>query len=103
MADVSASTRGNLVIEIDRIYPADPVFEVKLETSVLIVTLFDLMFVLLLYVPVGSYGHCWTVFSPNHTYFLGQFVQAVNQYFMHILSFVTDNNPSRLIQQKGGE
>ena len=40
MADVSATTRGNLVIEIDRIYPADPMFEVRLETSVLIVTLF---------------------------------------------------------------
>ena len=96
MADVSATTRGNLVIEIDRIYPADPVFEVRLETSVLIVTLFVFMFVLLLYVPVDSYGHCWTVFSPNHTYLLGKLEQAVDQHFMHILTFVhiTDNNPS---------
>ena len=29
--------------------------------------------------------------------------QAVNQYFVHILSLVTDNNPSWMIQQKGGE
>ena len=93
MADVSATTRGNLVIEIDRIYPADPMFEVRLETSVLIVTLFVFMFVLLLYVPVDSYGHCWTVFLRNHTYFLGKLEQVVNQYFIHILSFVTDSNP----------
>ena len=29
----------------------------------------------------------------NHTYFLGKLEQAVNQYFVHILSLVTDNNP----------
>ena len=29
--------------------------------------------------------------------------QAVNQYFMHILSLVTHNNPSLMIQRKGGE
>ena len=28
------------------------------------------------------------------TFFLGKLEQAVNQYFVHILSFVTDNNPS---------
>ena len=28
------------------------------------------------------------------TLFLGKLEQAVDQYFMHILSFVTDNNPS---------
>ena len=28
------------------------------------------------------------------TLFLGKLEQAVNQYFVHILSFVTDNNPS---------
>ena len=32
---------------------------------------------------VNSYGH-----------FLGKFEQAVNLYFVHILSLVTDNNPS---------
>ena len=42
---------------------------------------------------VNSYGHCGTVSSPNH-FFLGKLEQAVNQYFVHILSLVTDNNPS---------
>ena len=32
------------------------------------------------------------------TLFLGKLEQAVNQYFMHILWLVTDNNPSRMIQ-----
>ena len=36
-------------------------------------------------------------------FFLGRLEQAVNQYFMHILSLVTDNHPSRMIQRKGGE
>ena len=43
---------------------------------------------------VNSYGHGGTVSSPNHTFFLGKLEQAVNQYFMHILLLVTDNNPS---------
>ena len=43
---------------------------------------------------VNSYGHGGTVSSPNHTYFLGKLEQAVNQYLVHILSLVTDNNPS---------
>ena len=47
---------------------------------------------------VNSYGHGGTVSSPNHTFFLGKLEQAVNQYFVHILSLVTDNNPF-----KGGE
>ena len=33
------------------------------------------------------------------TLFPGQ----VNQYYVHILSLVTDNNSSSMIQQKGGE
>ena len=50
---------------------------------------------LLLYVPVNSYGHVGTVVcSPNHTFVLGKFDQAVNQYFVHILLLLTDNNPS---------
>ena len=61
------------------------------------------LFVLLLYVQVNSYGHGGTVSSPNHTVFLGKLEQAVNQYFVHILLLVTDNNPSRMIQRKGGE
>ena len=28
---------------------------------------------------VNSYGHCRTVSSPNHTYYLGRLEQAVNQ------------------------
>ena len=52
---------------------------------------------------VNSYGHCGTVSSHNHTFFLGKLEQAVNQYFMHILSLVTNNNPSWMIQRKGGE
>ena len=28
---------------------------------------------------VNSYGHCGTVSSPNHTFFLGKLEQAVNQ------------------------
>ena len=50
---------------------------------------------------VNSYGHGGTVSSPNHTFFLGKIEQAVNQYLVHILSLVTDNNPSWMIQGKG--
>ena len=46
---------------------------------------------------VDSYGHSGTVSSPNHTFFLGKLEQAVNQYFVHILSLVTDNNRSWMI------
>ena len=86
--------------------------------------MFVCLFVLLLYVPVNSYGPVKTVILPNHTFFLGrrvcfvalrpkstamviagwsvylttlfpgQLEQAVNQYFVHILSLVIDNNPS---------
>ena len=41
----------------------------------------------------GRSVHLTTIF------FLGKLEQAVNQYFVHILSIVTDNNPSRM----GGE
>ena len=51
---------------------------------------------------VNSYGHGGTVSSYNH-FFLGKLEQAINQYFVHILSLVTDNNPSWMIQRKGGE
>ena len=52
------------------------------------------LFVLLLYIPsqrLWSWrdGH----FTEPH-FFLGNFEQAVNQYFVHILLLVTDNNPS---------
>ena len=42
-------------------------------------------------VPGNSYGHVGTVSSPNHSFFPGKLEQAVNQYFVHILSLVTDN------------
>ena len=42
----------------------------------------------------NSYGHGGTVSSPNHTFFLDKIEQEVNQYFVHILSLVTDNKPS---------
>ena len=51
-------------------------------------------FGLLLYVPVNIYGHVKTTSSPNHTFFLDKLEQAVNQYFVHIISLVTDSNPS---------
>ena len=44
-------------------------------------------FGLLLNVPVNSYGHVGTVSSHNRT-----FSWASNQYFVHILSIVIDNN-----------
>ena len=43
---------------------------------------------------VNSYGHGGTVSSPKYTFFLGKLEQAVNQNFVHILSLVSDNNPS---------
>ena len=51
------------------------------------------MFGLMFYVPVNSYGHDETVSSPNH-FFPGELDFAVNQYFVHIILLVTDNNPS---------
>ena len=63
---------------------------ISMKTHVLFLFLFDLI----LYVPVNSYGHVRTVSSHNHTFFLGKLDYAVHQYFMHILSLVTDNNPS---------
>ena len=50
---------------------------------------------------VNSYGHGGTVSSPNHTFFLGKLEHAVNQFFVHKLSLVTDNNLSSVTQQKG--
>ena len=45
--------------------------------------------------PGNSYGHFRTVSSPSHTFSrMGKLEQADNQYFEHILSLVTDNNPS---------
>ena len=41
-----------------------------------------------------EYVHVGMVSSPYHAFFLGKLDLAVNQYFVHILSFITDNNPS---------
>ena len=61
------------------------------------------LFVLLLYVPSQK---LWSwrdgQFTSPH-FFLGKLEQAVNQYFVHILSLVTDNNPSWMIQRRGEE
>ena len=51
-------------------------------------------FGLILYVSVNNYGHVQMVSSPNQTFFLGKLDKVVNQYFVQILSLVTDNNPS---------
>ena len=62
------------------------------------------LFGLVFSVPVNSCGHVGTVISPNHTFYLGKLDYVDNQYmyFVHILSLVTDNNPSRN-KRKGGE
>ena len=64
---------------------------------------FICVFILLLYVPVNSEGHLGMVSSSNHTLILGKLKQAVNQFFVYIISFVTYSNPSWMIQRKGGE
>ena len=51
-------------------------------------------FVLFLNTPVNSCDHAEMVSSSNHTLCLGKHDEAVNQYFVHTLSLVTDNNPS---------
>ena len=60
------------------------------------------MFVLLLYVPlVNSYGHCRRSVQLTTLFFLGKLEQAINQYFLHILtlnwqqSFLTDSGEGR--------
>ena len=53
---------------------------------------------------VNSYGHGGTYRQFTlPRFFLGKLEKAVNQYFVHILSLVTDNNPSWMIQRNGGE
>ena len=58
----------------------------------------DFGLVFMLNVPVNSFGHVETVSSPNH-FFLGKLDKAVNQYFVHILLLVTDNNPSKFLNE----
>ena len=61
------------------------------------------LFVLLLYALSQQLWSWQDDQFTYHTFFLGKLEQAVNQYYVHILSLVTDNNPSWMIQQKGGE
>ena len=63
-------------------------------------TMESFLFVFCFMSKVNSYGHGGTVSSPH--FFLGKLEQAVNQYFVCILSLVTDNNPFWMIQRKGG-
>ena len=51
------------------------------------------LFGLILYVPVNRYGHVGTL-SVHQTFFLGKLDLVVNQFFVHILSLVTDKSPS---------
>ena len=44
--------------------------------------------------PENSYGRVEKVSSPDYTFFLGKLAKVVNQYFVHILLHVTDNNHS---------
>ena len=60
------------------------------------------LFVLLLYVPSQQLMSCRDRQFTWLRFFLDKLEEAVNQYFVHILSFVTDNNPSWMIQRKGG-
>ena len=54
--------------------------------SVLLLFFFVCLLGLMIYAPVNSNGHVWI----NHTFFLDKLGKAVNQYFVHILSLVTD-------------
>ena len=64
---------------------------------------FSLFVCLFLYVP-SQQLRSWPdgQFTKPH-FFLGKLEQAVNQYFVHILSLVNEYNPSWMIQRKGGE
>ena len=46
------------------------------------------LFVLLLYIPVKSYGHVGMVVLLTTLYILGMLEHAANQYFVHILSLL---------------
>ena len=56
--------------------------------------LFVCLFVYFVALRPKSTAKVMMVSSSNHTFFLGMLEQAVKQYFVHILSLVTDNNPS---------
>ena len=49
---------------------------------------------------------CFIALRPKSTAMvmaMGKLEQAANQYFVHILLFVTDNNSSWMMQRKGGQ
>ena len=52
------------------------------------------LFGLMIYVPVNRFDHVGMASSSNHTIFLGKLALAVNQYFVYVLSLVTDNSHS---------
>ena len=59
------------------------------------------VFVLLLYAPIQQL--CSMQDVNLITLYLGRPEQGVSQFLMHILSLVTGNNPSGMIQPNGGE
>ena len=64
------------------------------ESSLITCNIFQThLFGLILYVPVNRYGHVGTL-SVHQTFFLGKLDLVVNQFFVHILSLVTDKSPS---------
>ena len=64
------------------------------ESSLITCNIFHThLFGLILYVPVNRYGHVGTL-SVHQTFFLGKLDLVVNQFFVHILSLVTDKSPS---------
>ena len=47
------------------------------------------------FVALGLSQQLWLCRDGQSTFFLGKLDQAVNKYFVHILSLVIDNNPCR--------
>ena len=73
-----------------------------MNCSSALLKVFVSLFGLILNVPVNSYVHVGTVGSPNHTVFLDKLDKTVNQFFVHILTFVTAKQPI-LNQRTEGE
>ena len=48
----------------------------------------------MIYVPVNSFGRVGMASSSYRTIFRGKLALAVSQYFVYVLSLVTDNYPS---------
>ena len=71
-------------------------------SPIILLSIRVVLFGLMLYDPVNSYGHVGTTSSPNHTFFLGKPDLAVNQYFLHILLFVVDKLTTTLLESAEG-